>query len=608
MTASETSEKKAREYAESIINTVRESLIVLNHDLRVLSANDSFYDAFQLKPEKTVGRVIYDLGNKQWDIPELRELLETLLPQKTILDDYEIEHEFAGIGRRIMLFNAREIQKDSGEKRLILLAIEDMTERKRLENLLSESEERYRQLFETSNDGMLLLEKAEGKIIHANPAISKMLGYSRIELDGKRVIDIGFPGDIGTIQEILETLETDGILTYNDAPVQTKTGQVIYTDIYMVDKTRLVQCNVHNITDRKRMEKDLQKIEWMLSSQQKTPWAEGPASKEPYVRPYGDLTKLNTSREILDAVGEETLKTIVGDFLDMLETSVAVYERNGDYALGIFSSAWCRLLDQASYRLCDTEDSSQALSCGRWLCHESCWKTAKQATETELPVDVACEGGIWLYAVPILASGQVIGTINVGYGDPPTERNNLSELAKKYGVAVKDLIECSNAYESRPPFIIELAKQRMRSAAHLIGEIVERKRAEEALRLSENYYRAIFETSGTAMFIIEEDTAISLVNSNFEELSGYSKQEVEGKKFWTEFIQSDDLARMKKNHYLRRQNPEAAPRHYEFRFINRRNEKRDILVSVDMISGTNRSIASCIDITDRKQAEEALRR
>ncbi|MFP4452212.1 MAG: PAS domain S-box protein [Desulfobacterales bacterium] len=138
-------------------------------------------------------------------------------------------------------------------------------------------------------------------------------------------------------------------------------------------------------------------------------------------------------------------------------------------------------------------------------------------------------------------------------------------------------------------------------------DIRERKEAEETLRQSEAYYRAIFETSGTAMFIIEEDTTILLVNSNFEELSGYSKQEVEGKKFWTDFIQSDDLARMKENHYLRRQNPEAAPRHYEFGFINRRNEKLDILASVDMISGTNRSIASCIDITARKKAEEALR-
>ncbi|MBS3756806.1 MAG: PAS domain-containing protein, partial [Desulfobacterales bacterium] len=238
MADSKTSEEEALQYAESIINTIHEPLIVLNHCLRVISANRSFYDTFQLKPEEAEGRLIYDLGNKQWDIPKLRQLLETLLPQKTVIEDYEIEHEFADIGSRAMLLNVREIHRKSGKERLILLAIEDITEHKRAENLLSESEERYRRLFETANDGILLLEKAEGKITHANPAIKKMLGYGPDELIGKGLVNIGFPKDIGTIQEISHTLEKDGILHYEDAPVQAKSGQVIDTDVYMVDKAR----------------------------------------------------------------------------------------------------------------------------------------------------------------------------------------------------------------------------------------------------------------------------------------------------------------------------------------------------------------------------------
>ncbi|MFO8049494.1 MAG: PAS domain S-box protein, partial [Desulfosudaceae bacterium] len=254
---SKTYDDEILEYAESFINAVREPVIVLDHDLRVISASRSFYDDFKVKPDETLGRLIYDLGDKQWDIPELRQLLETLLPQKRILDDYELEHEFADLGRRTMLFNAREIPRKSGQERLILLAIEDITERKRLENLLSESEERYRRLFETANDGMVLLEKAQGKITHANPAIAEMLGYSHEELIGKGVIDIGFPEDIGTIQEIFETLETDGILHYKDAAIKTKAGRIIYTDIYMVDKTRLVQCNIRDVSERKQMEEEL---------------------------------------------------------------------------------------------------------------------------------------------------------------------------------------------------------------------------------------------------------------------------------------------------------------------------------------------------------------
>jgi PAS domain S-box-containing protein len=127
---------EASDFAESVINTVREPLISLDKDLRVVAVSRSFYEFFKVKPEETVGQLIYDLGNKQWDIPELRELLETILPQKTTFDNYEVEHDFAGIGRRIMLLNARQIQRVFGKERIILLAIEDITDRKKAEDEL----------------------------------------------------------------------------------------------------------------------------------------------------------------------------------------------------------------------------------------------------------------------------------------------------------------------------------------------------------------------------------------------------------------------------------------------------------------------------------------
>ena len=227
---------------------MREPLISLDQDLRVVTVSRSFYEFFKVKPEETVGQLIYDLGNKQWDIPKLRELLETILPQKTSFDNYEVEHDFATIGRRIMLLNARQIERAMGKERIILLAIEDITERKQLEDLLKDSEERYRRLFETANDGILLLEKRELKIRHANPAITAMLGYSNEEFIGKDLKDIGFPDDIGTFQEIMQTLNKDGIIHYKDVPIQNKAGQVVDTDIYMVDRASLVQCNIRDIT------------------------------------------------------------------------------------------------------------------------------------------------------------------------------------------------------------------------------------------------------------------------------------------------------------------------------------------------------------------------
>lgn len=117
------------EYSESIVNTVREPLIVMDQHLRVITASRSFYEFFRAEPEDTIGKLIYNLGNNQWDIPKLRELLETILPQQTSFDDYKVEHDFTNIGWRTMLLNARQIERSQSKDRIILLSIEDITER-----------------------------------------------------------------------------------------------------------------------------------------------------------------------------------------------------------------------------------------------------------------------------------------------------------------------------------------------------------------------------------------------------------------------------------------------------------------------------------------------
>ena len=123
---------------EDIVETAREPLLVLDSDLRVLLANRSFYDSFKVTPEETIGKLIYDLGNRQWDIPKLRTLLEEILPKDNKFDDYEVEHVFSSIGHKIMLLNARRItQKETGSQ-MILLAIEDITEKMRLQRELAE--------------------------------------------------------------------------------------------------------------------------------------------------------------------------------------------------------------------------------------------------------------------------------------------------------------------------------------------------------------------------------------------------------------------------------------------------------------------------------------
>lgn len=120
--------REAKEYAEAIVDTIHESMIILDKDLRVKSTNKSFYKNFRVTEEETLGMLLYDLGNKQWNIPALRKLLEDILLKNSRLRDYEITHDFPEIGKKIMLLNASRLKQESQGEQLILLAIHDVTE------------------------------------------------------------------------------------------------------------------------------------------------------------------------------------------------------------------------------------------------------------------------------------------------------------------------------------------------------------------------------------------------------------------------------------------------------------------------------------------------
>ena len=157
-----------------------------------------------------------------------------------------------------------------------------------------------------------------------------------------------------------------------------------------------------------------------------------------------------------------------------------------------------------------------------------------------------------------------------------------------------------NFYEAR--FIPLLEDQ----SIIIIRNITDRKDAEEALRASEEYYRAIFENTATANLVIGEDTTILKVNNNLARLVGYTKQELEGKMSWMHLIHKDDLEWMKNYHKMRRQDPRSAPSSYEFRLVNRRGEVKELFMNIDVVPQTSESIASLTDLTERKHLERQL--
>ena len=181
--------QEAREYAENIVETVREPLVVLSFDLKILTANTSFYNTFKVTPEETIGQFIYELGNRQWDIPKLRVLFEKILPQDTVLNGYEVEHDFLDIGRKIMLLNAREIFREKVGSHVILLAMEDITERKLADERIGEVM-RQQQAILDNIPNIAWLKDRRGRYLAVNEPFGKSFGSTPEELAGKNDYDI----------------------------------------------------------------------------------------------------------------------------------------------------------------------------------------------------------------------------------------------------------------------------------------------------------------------------------------------------------------------------------------------------------------------------------
>ena len=255
--------EKAQEYTESIVETIREPLIVLTPDLRVISANRSFYETFHVAPKETEGQFLYSIGDHAWDIPSLRELLEEIIPRNTCFNDFEVDHVFPIIGRKRMLLNARRIHREGKGTEMILLAFEDITEQKQSEDALKISETRYRRLFETAQDGILILDAETGQISDVNPFLVEMLGYSYEDFLGKKLWEIGAFKDIEASKAAFLELQGKGYVRYNDLPLETKDGRPMavefVSNVYLVNHHRVIQCNIRDITERKHLAEALQK-------------------------------------------------------------------------------------------------------------------------------------------------------------------------------------------------------------------------------------------------------------------------------------------------------------------------------------------------------------
>ncbi|HVB55776.1 MAG TPA: chemotaxis protein CheB [Candidatus Acidoferrales bacterium] len=297
---------KAKEFTEDIIDTVREPLAVLAKDLKVLYVNPSFLKTFEVNRSDAEGKPLDRLGNGQWNIPNLLAALEAVISKDTPLSDFEVERDFPDLGTKIMLLNARRIIDGHSDESMMLLAIEDITERRRNDEALRESEGKYRTLFDSIDEGFCIIEKVEGepldfRYVEANPAFAPQSGASSVV--GKTVRQ-AFPGEP---EEWFETY--DAILKTGESKrferVLVTHGRTLELYAFRVeDKThRRVAVIFKDITERKETEQALRETHDRLESLVEHRTAAVRKLSSEIIRSQ-DEERRRIARELHDSVGQ----------------------------------------------------------------------------------------------------------------------------------------------------------------------------------------------------------------------------------------------------------------------------------------------------------------
>ena len=244
--------EETRNYAEAILATIREPLLVLDHENCLLSANRSFFETFHLKPEQSLGRSFFELQRGRWDLPRVRHLLEQTGGD---LRDVEVDQAAEGEGTRVYRLNARHLVRQ-GANGQTLLAIEDITGLKRM------AEAKYRRLFESAKDGILLVHAVSGDIEDVNPYLMELLGYRREDLVGKCFWTTAPFDDIPDAATLMERVKGETLVRVLDVTLKTRDARQVSVEIvancYREMENEVCQLNIRDITERKHFEEQMQ--------------------------------------------------------------------------------------------------------------------------------------------------------------------------------------------------------------------------------------------------------------------------------------------------------------------------------------------------------------
>jgi len=346
-----------RNYAEGIIATTRDPLIVLNSDLRVYTASEAFYRTFKLQPVEVQGRLIYELGNQQWDIPGLRQLLEDILPRSSSFDNFEIIHELEGSGRRTMLLNARTLPGIGGQAGRILLGIQDVTEVLQFRAAANESQTRYQALIEASAQTVWTTDPS-GVVVEDSPSWRAFTGQTNEQRKGSGWLDVLHPDDRGRVSEQWQCAVAERTPVETEYRLRHISGDWRWTAVRVVPVSNpdgsireWVGMNI-DITERKRAEESLRETDRrkneflaMLAHELRNPLAPIRNALEIIRQTKGNREAVKPASEMMERqIGQ--MARLVDDLLDVSRISRGIIElRKGSIEL---ASAVRHAVDAAS--------------------------------------------------------------------------------------------------------------------------------------------------------------------------------------------------------------------------------------------------------------------
>ena len=247
----------ARDFAEGIVETVQHPLLVLDSDLRIRRATSAFYRTFQVSPEETIGQLIYDVGDRQWNSPTLRRLMDEALVRDVAFRDLDVTHDFPRIGRRTMRLNARRIVDQSRTTSTLLLAIEDVTDRREA------AEIQYRRLFESAKDAIVILDAESAEVVDVNPYFTELSRNLREDVLGKRLWEIPPFLNSDEAHRIVADSRTQDTVRYESVRFDARGGRELVVDIaanrYSVKDRTFIQLNIRDVTEKRRSEETLRR-------------------------------------------------------------------------------------------------------------------------------------------------------------------------------------------------------------------------------------------------------------------------------------------------------------------------------------------------------------